>query len=118
MPEPRAYLNGHWIGAPELGVSVFDNGFQQGTTIAEQLRTFGGKLFELDAHLERLFQSLAIIGLEPPVSSHECRARAIELATHNHALLSADDDLGLTMFVTPGVQLASSGPATPTLCMH
>lgn len=118
MAEPRAYLNGHWIGAAELALSVFDNGFLQGTTIAEQLRTFGGKLFELDAHLDRLFQSLAIIGLEPPVTLQECRARALELAAHNHALLTADDDLGLTMFVTPGIQPANGGPATPTLCMH
>ena len=40
-------------------------GFVQGVTVAEQLRTFGGKLFRLDLHLARLARSLEIVGVDP-----------------------------------------------------
>jgi branched-chain amino acid aminotransferase len=118
MRQPRAYLNGQFVDASQAVVSVVDGGFLQGTTVAEQLRTFGGKLFRLEAHLERLFQSLAIVGVDPGLSARELGAVASELAGHNHQLLADGDDLGLTMFVTPGI-LSSAGLATqPTLCLH
>ena len=65
MPEPKAYLNGHWIAAAEARLPVSDGGFVQGTTVAEQLRTFGGQLFRLEAHVDRLLRSLAIVEFDP-----------------------------------------------------
>jgi branched-subunit amino acid aminotransferase/4-amino-4-deoxychorismate lyase len=73
-----------------------------GTTVAEQLRTFRGRLFRLDQHLFRLQRSLDIVGVTPGVSLEELGEIASELAARNYRLLDADDDLGLTMFVTPG----------------
>lgn len=102
MSEPVAFLNGRWIPAAQAVVSVADAGFVLGATISEQLRTCGGKLFLLDEHLDRLTQSLALVGLEPNFSRKEFAAVAVELAERNHALLDRDDDLGLALFVTPG----------------
>ena len=118
MSHQRAYLNGQFVDASQAVVSVFDGGFLQGTTVAEQLRTFGGKIFRLEAHLERLRHSLAIVGVDPGLTADEWTSIASELLAHNHALLSEGDDLGLTMFVTPGVATARKTPAQPTVCMH
>ncbi len=51
--------------------AFFDVGFIQGVTIAEQLRTFGGKMFRLEAHLQRLARSLAIVGIKSAASGAE-----------------------------------------------
>ncbi len=112
MKEPVAYLNGAWIPASEAKVSVHDNGFIQGTTIAERLRTFRGRLFHLDHHLARLTRSLAIIGIDLPIPMPAVGDVAEELAARNHALLDPGDDLGMVLFVTPGIE------GKPTICLH
>jgi len=121
MPEPIAYLNGKWLPASEAAVSVFDGGFMQGVTVAEQLRTFGGQLFRLDLHLDRLARSLAIVGVDPGLSRAEFERIATELAARNHKLLEEGDDLGLTIFVTPGPYAAFAAVAAhkgPTVGIH
>ena len=120
MAEALAFLNGRFVPAAEAVLPVYDAGFVQGTTVAEQLRTFGGKLFRLEAHLQRLMHSLGIVGVEPGYTTTELAATAQELVARNHAVLAAGDDLGLAMFVTPGVyptMVASPYPG-PTVCMH
>lgn len=121
MPEPVANLNGQWVPQSQAVISVLDGGFVQGVTVAEQLRSFNGRLFELPRHLKRLARSLEIIGVDPEVSFDELEARARELAAHNHALLEPGDDLGLSMFVTPGIYgtfVAAGGNPGPTIGMH
>lgn len=112
MNSPVAYLNGQWIDARDAKVSVHDNGFIQGTTVAERLRTFAGKLFHLEQHLDRLARSLKIIGVAPSQSMVDLGEIAHEIAARNHRLLAHGDDLGLTLFVTPGVE------GVPTVCLH
>jgi len=103
MSQPIAFLNGQWIPASAAVVSVGDAGFVQGTTVAEQLRTFGGKLFRLHNHLARLAHSLEIVGVDPGIGLDEIGRIGEELVARNHALLAAGDDLGLSIVVTPGL---------------
>ncbi len=120
-PEPLAYLNGRWLPLSQAAVSVFDGGFLQGTTVAEQLRTFRGELFRLDLHLSRLARSLEIIGVDPGLPLTELGQIATELAEQNRKLIEADDDLGVTIFVTPGMSTTYAAVAKqqgPTVCVH
>lgn len=121
MSEPVANLNGVWVPASQAMVPVTDTGFMQGVTVAEQLRTFNGKLFELPRHLARLQRSLIIVGIELPISLGELSDRAQELAARNHALLQPGDDLGLSMFVTPGIYptfAATNSQPGPFIGLH
>ncbi len=119
MPEPVAYLNGKIIPTSQALLPVSDGGFVQGTTVAEQLRTFGGRLFQLERHVERLFHSLSIVEVEPGLMPEEFINVAQQLAAENYPLLSAGDDLGLAMFVTPGQYGAmTADPPAPTICLH
>ena len=102
MPRPVAYLNGQIVDAQAAVIPATDAGFVLGVTVAEQLRTFGGKLFRLDRHLQRLSHSLEIVGIDPGVPLAELGRGAEEMADRNHRLLDPDDDLGLSIFVTPG----------------
>ena len=119
MPQPVAYLNGKTIPSAQAVLPVFDGGFVQGTTVAEQLRTFGGRLFKLERHVERLFHSLGIVEVDPGLTPAEFVRLAEQLVARNYPLLGAGDDLGLAMFVTPGPYSAMSAePAAPTVCLH
>lgn len=120
MPEPLAYLNGTLLPLSAAAVPVHDAGFVLGATVTEQLRTFGGRLFRLEAHLDRLDQSLAIVGIQPELSRQQFVAAAERLVEHNHALLDPADDLGLSIFVTPGpyATLAPDSHEGPLVCLH
>lgn len=123
MPEPIAYLNGELLPASQAVIPVTDLGFMQGVTAAEQLRTFNGKLFGLDKHLDRLARSLEIIGVDPGLSRDEFAALANDLVARNYPAIPAGGDLGLSMFVTPGpyAAFAASGYVQrpgPTVGMH
>jgi branched-subunit amino acid aminotransferase/4-amino-4-deoxychorismate lyase len=102
MDEPLAYLNGQLLPADKAVLPIDDAGFALGATVTEQLRTFGGQLFRVDRHLERLGRSLAVCGLAPEISLDEFGRIARKIADHNHRLLEPGDDLGLAIFVTPG----------------
>ena len=73
MDVPQAYYDGRWISASELAVPVSDTGFVQGACIAEQLRTFRGRLFRLDGHLDRLFHCLELVGIDPGMPKPQFR---------------------------------------------
>lgn len=120
MIQPIAYWNRRFVPFSEVRLAPYDAGFVQGTTVGEQLRTFGGRLFRLDQHLERLRRSLAIVGVDPGVSLEVLGEIARSIARHNHALLEAGDDLGLSIFVTPGVYAAFScgERGGPAVCVH
>ncbi|MGD0517005.1 MAG: aminotransferase class IV [Thermoguttaceae bacterium] len=120
MNEPQAYLNGNWIPASSAAVSATDAGFVLGVTVAEQLRTFSGRIFRLEDHLARLERSLQVVGLDPGLNRRQWTAIAYELAERNKGFLAPGDDWGLSMFVTPGAY-HTYGPAEhgqPTVCMH
>ncbi len=120
MSEPIAYLNGQWMPFSQLAVPVYDAGFVLGTTVAEQLRTFHGRLFRLDAHLDRLFHSLEIVGVEPGLDRAELAEIARQVVERNYPLLAAGEDLGLGMFVTPGpyAHFADGARPGPTVCVY
>ena len=121
MNEPLAYLNGRYLPFSQAVIPVTDGGFVQGVTVAEQLRTFGGKLFRLEQHLARLARSLGIVGIELGAPVEKLGEIALELTAKNHALLESGDDLGLSIFITPGPYSTFSGaslPAGPTIGMH
>ena len=120
MTQPLAYFNGRVLPLSEVAVPVYDAGFLQGTTVAEQLRTFGGRLFQLNEHLDRLWRSLEIVGVQPAISQEELLAAAEQIARHNHSLLAEADDLGMSIFVTPGPYptMAPEGEHGPMVCIH
>lgn len=120
MIEPIAYLNGRFVPASTLSVPIYDAGFVLGTTVAEQVRSFGGRLFCLERHLERLWRSLEVVEVDPGLSTADVEKTANDLVARNHALLDPADDLGLGIFVTPGAYPTFAPPDAlgPTICLH
>ncbi len=67
-------LDGQLVPPSSATVSVFDRGFLYGDSVYEVIRTYGARLFELDAHLARLGRSAARLGLAIPWSQPRLRA--------------------------------------------
>src|SRR5690606_426564 len=85
MPEPlpTAYLNGAFLPLSEARISPLDRGFLFGDGVYEVIPVYGGKLFRLTEHLQRLARSLQTIGLADPHSAGEWVALLQELITRN-----------------------------------
>jgi D-alanine transaminase len=59
----KVYLNGSYMRLTEAKVSVLDRGFLFGDGVYEVIPAYGGKLFRLDEHIDRLNNSLSDIRL-------------------------------------------------------
>ncbi len=57
------YLNDGLVEASEARVSVFDAGLQHGVGLFETMRSYGGKVFRLEDHIERLYRSATALNL-------------------------------------------------------
>jgi branched-subunit amino acid aminotransferase/4-amino-4-deoxychorismate lyase len=62
----RVIMDGQPVDPDEAKVSVFDWGLLRGDGIFEAVRSYRGRLFQLDAHLARLQRSAALLRLDPP----------------------------------------------------
>lgn len=58
------YLNGAFVPESQARVSFYDAGVQTGEMAFESTRTFAGRPFELHTHLQRLFGSLDLLGID------------------------------------------------------
>src|SRR5438876_12432464 len=66
-----ASVNGNVVPAEQSRVSVLDNGFTFGDAVYETLRTYGGRPFHLDRHLERLRRSAQRLAIPLPAGDGE-----------------------------------------------
>ncbi len=66
-----AVINGATCAEHEARISAFDRGFLFGDGVLETLRTYGGEPFELEAHLARLTESAAALGIRVPCRLNE-----------------------------------------------
>lgn len=79
----KIHLNGALVAKEDAKVSVFDHGFLYGDGVFEGCRVYNGRIFRLDAHLERLARSARAILLEWPMSRAEMKNAIIETVRAN-----------------------------------
>lgn len=72
-----AVIDGSLRAEERASISVFDRGFLFGDSVFEVLRTYGGRPYELGAHLDRLARSAAGMGITMPVDGRRL-AREVE----------------------------------------
>lgn len=113
MPE-WVCINGRLVEPAEACVSVFDSGFTQGIGLFETMRTYAGKVFRLDEHLQRLITSARQLGWatlpdlddlitnvdEVVAAANEDVLRVRLTVTTGAARLSAGDEPRLTIVAT------------------
>ncbi len=62
----KIWLNDKLVDESEAKVSVFDHGLLYGDGVFEGIRVYNGKVFELEAHIRRLYESAHAIRLTIP----------------------------------------------------
>lgn len=77
MPD-IAFVNGRFLPLAEAMVSIEDRGFQFGDGVYEVIRTYGGRPFELTAHLARLDRSAQALDLRQPYSHQQWNRQILD----------------------------------------
>jgi branched-chain amino acid aminotransferase len=67
----KVYINGHLYDKQDAKISVYDHGLLYGDGVFEGMRIYGGKVFRIQDHLERLWHSAKAIWLEIPLSMQD-----------------------------------------------
>ncbi|MGC8765886.1 MAG: branched-chain-amino-acid transaminase [Brevinematia bacterium] len=78
------YLNGKLVEAEKATVSVFDHGLLYGDGVFEGIRAYNRRIFKLDEHIDRLYNSAKIIMLDIPISKGEFRDAIIKTCKANN----------------------------------
>jgi branched-chain amino acid aminotransferase len=81
--EPKVFLNGAFVPESEASVSVFDHGFLYGDGVFEGIRAYNGRVFKLDEHLDRLYDSAKAIDLAIPYAKAELKELILETCRLN-----------------------------------
>ena len=64
----KVWLDDKLVDEADAKVSIFDHGLLYGDGVFEGIRIYNGRIFELEAHINRLFDSAKVIRLEIPIS--------------------------------------------------
>ncbi|MHC4264683.1 MAG: branched-chain-amino-acid transaminase [Planctomycetota bacterium] len=67
----KVWLNDRLVDESEAKISVFDHGLLYGDGVFEGIRVYNNKIFELEAHIKRLFESARVIRLYMPMNEEE-----------------------------------------------
>ncbi|HTL46751.1 MAG TPA: branched-chain-amino-acid transaminase [Verrucomicrobiae bacterium] len=81
--ELQIYIDGKWYPKSEAKISVFDHGLLYGDGVFEGIRTYGGLVFMLEEHLDRLWESAHTLMIEIPISKKEMEKAIIETLRKN-----------------------------------
>jgi branched-chain amino acid aminotransferase len=79
----QIYLNGQLVSRDDAKISVFDHGFLYGDGVFEGIRVYGGNIFRLEEHIERLYESARAITLEIPLTQAELIQATVETVAAN-----------------------------------
>lgn len=81
--ELTIYIDGKFCPQADAKISVFDHGLLYGDGIFEGIRFYNGRVFRLEEHLDRLWDSARSICLEIPMSKTEMTEALLETVRQN-----------------------------------
>lgn len=80
----KIFLGGKLVDESEAKVSVFDHGLLYGDGVFEGIRAYHGKVFLLETHVKRLYDSAKAIALEIPMTQQEMMEAVIATCRANN----------------------------------
>ncbi|SVB99178.1 uncharacterized protein METZ01_LOCUS252032 [marine metagenome] len=107
--ERVAYVNGQILPENQASVSINDRGFLYGDAVFDVTRTFNGELFRLEQHLDRFYESLRYMRIDPGIDKYEMKEITMKVLNKNLEILTEGDDYWVSQRVTRGVRGAPGG---------
>lgn len=109
----KIWLNGELVDQQDAKISVFDHGLLYGDGVFEGIRVYNGRVFELDAHIRRLYQSAKVIRLKIEMEPEDlssaveetCRANSVVNGYVRLVVTRGIGTLGLNPFVCRNSQI-------------
>ena len=96
--ELQVYIDGAYYPKSQAKISVFDHGLLYGDGVFEGIRAYGGSVFKLTEHVDRLFRSAHMLMLEIPLSKEQMIKTVLETLRKNNL-----NDSYIRLVVTRGV---------------
>jgi branched-chain amino acid aminotransferase len=121
MSERVAYFNGQIVPERDVRVPFRDRGFKFGDAVFDTTRTFGGRIFKLAEHVDRLYRSLRYLQIDPGMPAARMVQVTEEVLRRNLPLLEPDDDYWVTQRVSRGLDAGDQavfGQTGPTVIVE
>jgi branched-chain amino acid aminotransferase len=67
----KIWLDGKLVDEADAKISVFDHGLLYGDGVFEGIRVYNSRIFEIEAHIKRLYESAKVIRLEIPLNKEQ-----------------------------------------------
>jgi branched-chain amino acid aminotransferase len=106
----KVWIDGQLYDKENAKISVYDHGLLYGDGVFEGIRVYGGRIFEVEAHLLRLFDSAKAIRLAIPLTIAQIRAGIEQTIKAN-----GFSDCYIRLVVTRGVGYLG---LNPNRCSH
>jgi branched-chain amino acid aminotransferase len=84
VKDAKIYIDGKFYSEANAKISVFDHGLLYGDGIFEGIRFYNGRVFRLEEHLLRLWDSARSICLEIPMTMRDMTEAVLETIRQNH----------------------------------
>lgn len=79
----KVFLGNKLVDEKDAVVSVFDHGLLYGDGVFEGIRAYHGRVFLLDEHIDRLYDSAKAIALEIPMTKQEMAQAVVDTCKAN-----------------------------------
>jgi len=84
--ENVAYLDGKFLPESEAKITIFDHGLLYGDGVFEGIRAYNKRVFKLERHVARMFQSAKAIDLHIPHTQEEFTTLILETCRRNNVV--------------------------------
>ncbi len=93
------YINGRFYRTGKARIPVEDRGFLYGDGVFETMRSYGGSIFMLSSHLNRLFRSLKVLKFYPVLNRNHIEDAVLKTLVKNRL---TREDAYIKIMVTRG----------------
>ena len=107
--ESIVFFNGQLVAERDAGIPIRDRGFIYGDAVFDATRTFNGKTFRLREHINRLYNSLRYLRIDPGMTPDEMERWSLAVVNHNYPLLPAGQDMWVMQRISRGVESSEPG---------
>jgi branched-chain amino acid aminotransferase len=101
----KIWLDGKLVDEADAKISILDHGLLYGDGVFEGIRVYNSKVFELEAHIRRLYESAKVIRLEIPMTKDKLISAVEKTAKANEII-----DGYIRLVVTRGVGTLGLNP--------
>lgn len=122
MGERVVYFNGEFVPEECARLSIYDTALATGEKIVEVTRTFNHKPYKLQSHLNRLFNGLSTLQIDPGLSQIELGEITTETLSRNLRTQSSNVDWQILQYISAGpaahFEMIPIEELQPTILIH